>query len=132
MSDDNHNKKAIEQAFIIRKQINEVARLQRYNDELVTMNENQTDRIDNLLAQNKSLEGSYALLAQECQSLSDENKARWKTEKSLIALLHHVASVLAVDTIIDRTHRERNIVMRSLIKRILQSFNDDGIDDIPF
>lgn len=92
-------------------------------------------RIGSLMEQNKALDASIAELKQECQALSDENVARWKVEASLSKLLHDVAYVLAMDTIIDRTHRERNEMERRLVKRIMQLFDADvakDMDDIPF
>lgn len=92
------------------------------------------NRIDSLLAQNKALETSLNNLRDECQSLSDENRERWKSEKALVELLHSVASALAVDTVLNRKHRERNATMRVLVRRILQSFKAENVDmdDIPF
>jgi len=92
------------------------------------------NRIDSLLEQNKVLGISINELGQECQNLSDENKARWQAEASLSKLLHKVAHILAMDTVIERTHRERNQVERRLIKMIMQSYDTEvtDMDDIPF
>jgi len=91
-------------------------------------------RIDSLTAQNKVLEAQIVALKEECQSLSDENKARWQTEVSLAKLLHKVAHIIAMDTILDRTHRERNQIERNLVKLIMQSYDAEVTDmeDIPF
>jgi len=125
-------------------------------EELRYRNHVQAKRIDSLLEQNKKLEVmidqqhesinehliTIALhgednrqLKQECQSLSDENKARWQTEKALTELLYSVASALAVDIVVDRTHRERNAIIRVLVKRVINALKADGLeglDDIPF
>jgi len=107
---------------------------QKELDETIDALEIAHNRIDSLLEQNKVLSSTTDKLKQECQSLSDENKARWQSEKALVDLLHHVASALAVDTVLDRSHRERNAIMRSLVKAILQSFKSEnvGMDDIAF
>jgi len=91
-------------------------------------------RIASLTEQNQVLEAQIAALKQECQSLSDENKARWKSEASLAKLLYKVAHIMAMDTILDRTHRERNQIERNLVKLIMQSYDADvtDMDDIPF
>lgn len=92
-------------------------------------------RIDSLLEQNKQLDINIGELKQECQSLSGENIARWKSEGILRHMLHQTASALALDTVAQRTHRERNAILRQIIVRILQLLKSENLgmdDDIPF
>ena len=92
------------------------------------------NRIDSLIEQNKKLEAMFIDLKQDYQSLSDESKAHWKAEKELTSMLNRIAAVLAIDTIIDKTHRERNITNRMLVRGILQRLKAENQDkdDIPF
>jgi FtsZ-binding cell division protein ZapB len=93
-------------------------------------------RIDSLLEQNKVLDSKIGELKQECQSLSDENKARWKSEFSYRGFLVAIAGKMAVDTIVTRTHRERNELYRQIVKSIARLLETAGemsdMDDIPF
>lgn len=84
----------------------------------------------------KELHHQIGELKQECQSLSDENRARTKSETLLYNTLVIVRDAIAVDTVLERTHAQRNKALRSiarLIQRVIENDDFEGLsDDIPF
>lgn len=88
------------------------------------------NRIDKLLADN-------AKLREDIIMWSDMNREHAKRERFLDARLRRIMHMLALDTVLQRTHRERNDVLRTIVNLIVSWLNEPitdntDMDDIPY